>query len=145
MVITHAHPGHIGTAERLRAAGHKPARQLDGQYARHMRRAALTALIAAGALTGCGTSVSPSTASGRTGSSASPAAGGSKTERPPVCYPVIFTENSGAGPTYHVRICGALPRPRPGHEWQLIVDGGRLASRAIIFGQQVPRPPPHSR
>jgi hypothetical protein len=58
---------------------------------------------------------------------------------------VIFTENSGNGPTYHVRICDALPKPRPGHEWQLIVDGGRLASRAIIFGQQVPRRRAHSR
>lgn len=120
-----------------------------------MQRAALTALIAAGALTGCATSASPaaaggtrtstSTASGQIRSSASPAATGSHTERPPTCYPVIFTENSGNGPTYHVRICDALPKPRPGHEWQLIVDGGRLASRAIIFGQQVPRRRAHSR
>jgi hypothetical protein len=63
---------------------------------------------------GCGTSVSPSTASGRTGSSTSPAAAGSKTERPPACYPVIFTENSGNGPTYHLRICDALGFGRPG-------------------------------
>lgn len=123
-----------------------------------MWRAALTALITVGALTGCGTSVSPAaagggtgtstsppTGSGRTGSSASPAAAGSKTERPPACYPVIFTENSGNGPTYHVQICDALPKPRPGQEWQLIVDGGRLASRAVIFGQQVPRRSAHSR
>jgi hypothetical protein len=110
-----------------------------------MRRAALTALIAAAALTGCGTSVSPPPASGRTGSSASPAAAGSKTERAPACYPVIFTENSGNGPTYHVRICDALPRPRPGDAWRLTVDGGRLARGAVIFGQQVPRRPAHSR
>jgi hypothetical protein len=121
-----------------------------------MRRAALTALIAAVALTGCGASTSPpaagggtrtstTPASGRTGSSASPAATGSQTERPPTCYPVILTENSGNGPTYHVQICDALAKPRPGHEWQLIVDGGRLGNRAIIFGQQIPRQSAHSR
>ena len=115
-----------------------------------MRRAAITALIAAVALTGCGTSTSTSAAgggtgtsttpaSGRTVDSASPAATGSKTERPPTCYPVILSENSGNGPTYHVQICDALAKPRPGHEWQLIVDGGRLANRAVIFGQQIPR------
>jgi hypothetical protein len=122
-----------------------------GQYARPMRRAALTALIAAGALTGCGastspaadggagTSATPSATSARSGSSSSPGASGSRTERPPTCYPVIFAENSGNGPTYHVRICDALQKPQPGHEWQLIVDGGRLSRGAIIFGEQVPR------
>ena len=129
-----------------------------GQYARPMRRTVLTALIVAGALTGCGTSASPaaaggstgtgaspSTTGGGTGRSASPAASRSQTERPPTCYPVIITENSGNGPTYHVRICDALPKPQRGHEWQLVVDGGRLASGAIIFGQQVPRRSAHSR
>lgn len=135
--------GHQQATHKLAGGRYSPER--GGQYAPPMRRAALTALIAAGALTGCGTSVSPSPASGRTGSSASPAAAGSKTERPPTCYPVIFTENSGNGPTYHVRICDALPKPRPGDEWQLTVDGGRLARGAVIFGQQVPRRPAHSR
>ena len=121
-----------------------------------MRRVTFTGLIVAVAvvLTGCGTATSPRTTgtSPRTtgtsprASSTTPRAGtttsraaGSRTERPPTCYPVILTENSGNGPTYHVRICDALPRPRPGHEWQLIVDGGRLGNQAVIFGQQVPR------
>jgi hypothetical protein len=70
---------------------------------------------------------------------ATPRPTGSRSERPPTCYPVVLTENSGNGPTYHVRICDALLPPQPGHEWQLIVDGGPLANRAVIFGAQIPR------
>jgi hypothetical protein len=52
---------------------------------------------------------------------------------------VVFTENSGNGPTYHVQICDALLKPRPGHQWELIVDGSPLGNGAVILGQQVPR------
>jgi hypothetical protein len=108
-----------------------------------MRRHTSTSLIVALALTGCGTATTTTTATATTPHPAAAAtashAAGSQTERPPTCYPVIFTENSGNGPTYHVRICDALLRPQPGHEWQLIVDGGPLGNRAVIFGEQVPR------
>jgi hypothetical protein len=96
-----------------------------------MRRHTGTSLIVALALTGCGTATTLHAAATAT----TPPAASSRTERPPTCYPVIFTENSGNGPTYHVRICDALLRPRPGHEWQLIVDGGPLGNRAVIFGE----------
>ena len=107
-----------------------------------MRRVTLTSLIVAVALTGCGTPTTtagtPHAAGSRT-ASASPSVPSSQTERPPTCYPAIITENSGNGPTYHVQICDALRRPHPGHEWQLIVDGGPLGNRAVIFGAQIPR------
>ena len=107
-----------------------------------MRRVTLTSLIVAVALTGCGTATTtagtPHAASSRT-AAATPSAPGSQTERPPTCYPAVITENSGNGPTYHVQICDALRRPQPGHEWQLIVDGGPLGNRAVIFGAQIPR------
>jgi hypothetical protein len=105
-----------------------------------MRQGALTSLIVAMALAGCGTSTTPAAsgiASPATGTT-SPATG-SQGEHKPTCYPVILTENSGDGPTYHVRICDALRRPRPGHAWELIVDGGPLGNQAVILGQQVPR------
>ena len=120
----------------------------DGrEYARPMRQEALTSVIVAMALAGCGTSAiraasGTTPVAGRTTRAASRTtspAPGSHSEHKPTCYPVIFTENSGAGPTYHVRICDALPRPRPGHRWELIVDGGPLGNQAVIFGQQVPR------
>jgi hypothetical protein len=98
-----------------------------------MRHATLACLIVAVALAGCGTRATPAAAGGHRGRS------GSRSEQKPTCYPAIFSENSGNGPTYHVLICDALSRPRPGREWQFIVDGGPLGNRAIIFGQQVPR------
>jgi hypothetical protein len=107
-----------------------------------MRRVTLISLIVAVALTGCGTATTtagtPRAAGSQTAHS-SPRATGGGGERPPTCYPVILTENSGNGPTYHVQICDALKRPQPGHEWQLIVDGGPLGNRAVIFGAQIPR------
>ena len=116
-----------------------------------MRRVTLTSLIVAVALTGCGTATTASRAVGSPTATTVPRAAGSpaatttprvprsKTELPPTCYPAILTENSGNGPTYHVQICDALRRPQPGHEWQLIVDGGPLGNRAVIFGAQIPR------
>ena len=123
-----------------------------------MWRATLTSLIVAIglafglALAGCGTSSTPAAGGSPTRAStakaaggggdttrSAPAAPGSKSERPPTCYPAILTENSGNGPTYHVQICDALRKPRPGQEWQLIVDGGPLRSQAVILGQQIPR------
>jgi hypothetical protein len=107
-----------------------------------MRRVTLTSLIVAVALTGCGTATTtagtPRAAGSRTAAT-TPSATGSQTERPPTCYPAVITENSGNGPTYHVQICDALRRPQPGHEWQLIVDGGPLGNRAVIFGAQIAR------
>ena len=116
-----------------------------------MRRVTLTSLIVAVALTGCGTSATTPRAAGSRTATTTPRTAGSpaatttpsvpssQTERPPTCYPAIITENSGNGPTYHVQICDALRRPQPGHEWQLIVDGGPLGNRAVIFGAQIPR------
>jgi hypothetical protein len=112
-----------------------------------MRREALTCLVAAMALAGCGTSTTTAPtgttpaatglAPGATGTTPAPTV--IPGEHKPTCYQVIFTENSGTGPTYRVRICDALLRPRPGHEWELIVDGGPLGNQAVILGQQVPR------
>ena len=119
-----------------------------------MRRVTFTSpiVVVAVALTGCGASGTPAAAGGPTGTSttptaagghpdtrSTPAAPGGPSERPPTCYPAILSENSGNGPTYHVQICDALRKPRPGQEWQLIVDGGPLRSRAVVFGQQIPR------
>lgn len=106
-----------------------------------MRRVTLISLIVAVALTGCGTATTtagiPRAAGSRT--APSPLATSSQTERPPTCYPAVITENSGNGPTYHVQICDALLKPRPGQKWELIVDGSPLGNRAIILGEQVPR------
>jgi hypothetical protein len=63
-----------------------------------VRRAPLAGLIAAMAQAGCGTGTPRAVA-------------GSGGEHKPTGDLVIFTENSGNGPTYHVRICDALPRP----------------------------------
>ena len=113
-----------------------------------MRRVTLISLIVAVALTGCGTATTtagtprtagPSRAAGSRTATATPSVPSSQTERPPTCYPAVITENSGNGPTYHVQICDALRRPQPGHVWQLIVDGGPLGNRAVIFGAQIPR------
>ena len=104
-----------------------------------MRRVTLISLIVAVALTGCGTASSAQHAAGSPTATTTPSVPSSKTELPPTCYPAIITENSGNGPTYHVQICDALRRPHPGHEWQLIVDGGPLGNRAVIFGAQIPR------
>ena len=107
-----------------------------------MRRVTLISLIVAVALTGCGTATTTAgtpRAAGSPAATTTPSTPGSQTERPPTCYPAIITENSGNGPTYHVQICDALRRPQPGHEWQLIVDGGPLGNRAVIFGAQIPR------
>ena len=107
-----------------------------------MRRITLTSLIVAVALTGCGTATTTAgtpRAAGSPAATTTPSTPGSQTERPPTCYPAIITENSGNGPTYHVQICDALRRPQPGHVWQLIVDGGPLGNRAVIFGAQIPR------
>ena len=79
-----------------------------------MRRVTLTSLIVAVALTGCGTATTTAgtpRAAGSPAATTTPSTPGSQTERPPTCYPAIITENSGNGPTYHVRICDALPRP----------------------------------
>jgi hypothetical protein len=107
-----------------------------------MRRVTLISLIVAVALTGCGTATTTAgtpRAAGSPAATTTPSTPGSQTERPPTCYPAIITENSGNGPTYHVQICDALRRPQPGHVWQLIVDGGPLGNRAVIFGAQIPR------
>jgi hypothetical protein len=93
----------------------------------------MAGLIVAVALAGCGAGANPAATGGRGPRD------GSRGEHKPTCYPAIFSENSGNGPTYHVRICNALAKPRPGREWEFIVDGGSLGNRAIIFGQQVPR------
>jgi hypothetical protein len=124
-----------------------------------MRRAILISLMGAVivALGGCGASGTPAAGGGRAQASTGPAAAsggaapgntpatpGGPNERPPTCYPAILTENSGNGPTYRVQICDALRKPRPGQEWQLIVDGGPLRGHAVILGQQIPRHPSHS-
>jgi hypothetical protein len=104
-------------------------------------------LIVAVALTGCGTTAAPTatsttpatTSTTPAATSTTPAATGGQGERPPTCYPATITENSGNGPTYHVQVCDALLKPRPGHEWQLVVDGGPLGNKAVIFGEQIPR------
>jgi hypothetical protein len=105
-----------------------------------MRRSTLAVLVAAMALAGCGTGTTRAvTGTTRTVTGSPRAVTGSDGEHKPTCYPVIFTENSGNGPTYHVQICDALLKPRPGQKWELIVDGSPLGNRAIILGEQVPR------
>lgn len=111
-----------------------------------MRRSTLAVLVAAMALAGCGTSSTRAvTGTTPTVTGSTPAVSGSSPavtgdgEHKPTCYPVVLTENSGYGPTYHVQICDALLKPRPGYKWELIVDGSPLGNRAVILGQQVPR------
>jgi hypothetical protein len=58
---------------------------------------------------------------------------------PTHCQPALFTQNSGAGATYHVTVCDALKVPATGKEWQLIVDGSYLQNKAVILGFQVPK------
>lgn len=77
-----------------------------------------------------------------TGSAAAAASTVTSHDPVPHCQHVLFDENSGNGPNYHITVCGnQLAKPATG-ELQFIVDGSPLQNGAVVFINHVSGPQP---